>query len=130
MERATWEVHLKKSDFFLPPIALDSSRPLHAQIAGQIASAIRNGDAQAGARLPSTRTLAKLLGVSRNTVLAAYDILASEDLVRGERGSGMHVQGSARGALFELKDVIRESGYPVRVLGIGDGDGNPIYLRF
>ena len=119
-----------KSDLFLPQIILDRASSLQAQIAGQIARAIRGGQAEEGARLPSTRVMAKLLGVSRNTVLAAYDILVSEDLVDGERGSCMRVKGSTRAPWFGLRDAIRASGYPARVLGIEDGDGNPVYLRF
>ena len=59
----------RQRDLFLPPIALDrtSSSPLHLQVVRQIAHAIRNG-ASSGSRLPSSRVLARLLGVSRNTV--------------------------------------------------------------
>jgi DNA-binding GntR family transcriptional regulator len=39
--------------------------------------------------------MAGLLGVSRNTVLAAYDDLAADDLVRGRQGAGMRVTASA-----------------------------------
>ncbi|WP_138512928.1 PLP-dependent aminotransferase family protein [Rhodoferax bucti] len=51
-------------------------------------SAIRNGTLSAGARLPATRTLAQELGVSRNTVLYAYDQLSTEGFVQpGQRGT-------------------------------------------
>jgi GntR family transcriptional regulator/MocR family aminotransferase len=65
--------------FALPMIALDrgSCVPLHGQIYEQAADAIRSGVVQHGTRLPSTRLMAKLLQVSRNTVLAAYDNLAA-----------------------------------------------------
>lgn len=43
-------------------------------------TAIRDGTLGGGARLPATRTLAQELGVSRNTVLYAYDQLATEGL--------------------------------------------------
>lgn len=45
----------------------------------------------AGDRLPPTRTLAEELGVSRTTVVAAYDQLAAEGFVQGRTGSGIYV---------------------------------------
>jgi len=50
--------------------------------------AIRSGTLSAGARLPATRALALELGVSRNTVLYAYDQLSTEGFVQpGQRGT-------------------------------------------
>src|SRR5450755_3998598 len=85
----------------LPGILLDqtSGEPLYEQISRQIAQAIRQGKLGRGARLPSTRTMAHRLGVSRNTVLIAYETLAAEDLIRSERGSGAHVNNWAQVAL-------------------------------
>jgi DNA-binding GntR family transcriptional regulator len=120
---------------FLPPILLDgvSRVPLHRQIYGQIAQSIRCGAIPGQARLPSSRFMAKLLGVSRNTVLAAYDDLAADGLVRGEAGTGMRVNGSApaRGGMFlGLGHVIRAAHYPARVLALADPDDNPVYINF
>jgi GntR family transcriptional regulator/MocR family aminotransferase len=126
---------LSRPKSFVPPIALDraSDVPLHRQIHAQIAAAIRDGGVPSGARLPSSRTMARLLGVSRNTVLAAFDALASDDLLRGEHGAGMRVQSGAPApevTWFGLKQVIRAAGYPARVVRLSDPDGNPIYLRY
>jgi DNA-binding GntR family transcriptional regulator len=77
--------------------------------------------------------MARLLGVSRNTVLAAFDSLAADDLLRGERGAGMRVQNGAPVAemtWFGLRRVIREAGYPARVVALTDPDGNPLYIHF
>ena len=49
----------------------------------------------AGARLLSTRALARTLGVSRNTVLNAYDALAADALLAARRGSGTRVSRPA-----------------------------------
>ncbi|HEX3745284.1 MAG TPA: GntR family transcriptional regulator [Bryobacteraceae bacterium] len=126
---------MQRSRMFVPSITLDhaSDTPLHRQIYGQIAQAIRAGEVPRGARLPSSRTMARLLGVSRNTVLAAFDDLAADDLLRGERGAGMRVQGGAAApevTWFGLQQVIRAAGYPARVVTLADPDGNPIYLRY
>jgi DNA-binding transcriptional MocR family regulator len=111
--------------------AVDNARP---RVGHTFASPdFRAGEVPRGARLPSSRTMARLLGVSRNTVLAAFDDLAADDLLRGERGAGMRVQGGAAApevTWFGLQQVIRAAGYPARVVTLADPDGNPIYLRY
>jgi len=102
---------------------------LYRQIHRQIARAIRGGAVHYEARLPSTRVMAKLLGVSRNTVLAAYDELAAEGLLRGERGAGMRI-GSIVKTSLGLRQVIRAAGYPARVLALADPDGNPLLINY
>lgn len=120
---------------FVPSVSLDPMLdvPLHRQIYLQIAAGIREGAIPGGSRLPSSRALARLLGVSRNTVLAAFDALASDDLLRGERGSGVRVRNGASVpdvTLSGLRQVVHTSGYPARVVALCDPDGNPIYLRY
>jgi DNA-binding transcriptional regulator YhcF (GntR family) len=118
-------------DLFLPSIALDrhSSTPLHQQVVRQIARAIRNG-VPAGSRLPSSRVMARLLGVSRNTVMTAYDDLAATGLIQGRRGAGMLIAASGSGAMLATQHVLREAQYPVRTLRIADPDGTLLYLSF
>jgi GntR family transcriptional regulator/MocR family aminotransferase len=121
----------RERDLFLPSIILDraSSTPLHQQVRRQIAGAVRR--CTPGARLPSTRALARLLGVSRNTVLAAYDDLAADGLIQGRRGAGMLVTGAQRGAsAFDPRRVMREAQYPARTLSFLDLDGTPFYLVY
>ena len=76
------------------PIALrrEAAQPLHEQIADQIAAAVETGTARRGARIPSTRTLADLLGVSRGVVDEAYDILHSRGYLVVRPGSGTFVR--------------------------------------
>ena len=52
-----------------------------------------------GARLPSVRELAAKLGVSKSTVVEAYDRLAAEGVVAARRGSGFFVAEPARAAI-------------------------------
>ena len=115
---------------FLPPIELDrgASSPLHRQIGAQIARAVRDG-ADEGARLPSSRLLAKLLGVSRNTVLTAYDELAADGLIRGRRGAAMIVARRSAG-LPDVLRLLRDAQYPSRTLTITDPDGAELYLNY
>ncbi|MEP6635023.1 MAG: PLP-dependent aminotransferase family protein, partial [Luteimonas sp.] len=54
-------------------------------------SAMFSGRVGQGARLPPTRLLARDLGISRNTVLAAYEQLRAEGFLAGRVGSGSYV---------------------------------------
>ena len=53
--------------------------------------AILDGRVNAGARLPASRSLARELDLSRNTVLAAYEQLQAEGFLLGRVGSGSYV---------------------------------------
>ncbi|MBV1858866.1 MAG: PLP-dependent aminotransferase family protein [Nannocystaceae bacterium] len=63
--------------------ALDraASSPLFAQLANAVADGVRRGRLRPGEDLPGSRTLAKSLGVHRNTVVAAYRELESQGWV-------------------------------------------------
>lgn len=67
--------------------------PVRRQIAAWLASGIRDGEVAAGARLPSVRRLAELVGVHRNTAWEAYGELARQGLVRRVEGSGVYASG-------------------------------------
>lgn len=67
------------------------SREILRSLHRQLRAAIVDGRLQPGLRLPPTRTLAASLGVSRNTVIAAYDMLLSEGYVEGRKGAGTFV---------------------------------------
>lgn len=56
-----------------------------------------------GAKLPSIRGFATAMGVSKSTVVEAYDRLAAEGLVQARRGSGFYVAGHA--PPFALADL-------------------------
>lgn len=60
------------------PLDLDGSDTLHEQLARALPPSILQGGLKAGSRLPVTRDLAAELGVSRNTVLTAYEMLCAE----------------------------------------------------
>jgi GntR family transcriptional regulator/MocR family aminotransferase len=75
----------------------DGPGPLTSQIAGQLRDALADGRLATGERLPSTRTLAGNLGVSRTVVTAAYAQLFAEGWVEGRHGSGTYVAAGAPG---------------------------------
>ncbi len=75
---------LNHSDF---PVRM----PNHRRIYEVIRRAITTQILSAGERLPSTRSLADDLTVSRNTILAAFEQLLDEGYVASQTGSGTYV---------------------------------------
>lgn len=65
--------------------------PLRLQLEGELRRAIQNGRLVAGALLPSTRSLAADLGVSRGVVVEAYEQLLAEGYVIADAGSATRV---------------------------------------
>ncbi|MFC4685885.1 PLP-dependent aminotransferase family protein [Epilithonimonas pallida] len=59
----------------------ESKIPVYRQIAISIINAIRSGTLKAGTHLPSSRELAKKLGVHRKTVVAGYEELDAQDWI-------------------------------------------------
>jgi GntR family transcriptional regulator/MocR family aminotransferase len=76
-----------------PQIALDRSggAAMHRQLYDALRGAILGGAFAPGARLPSTRALAADLGVSRTTVLQAFDRLVGEGYATARSGGGTRV---------------------------------------
>ena len=103
------------------PFALDrtSNRPLADQLAGHIRGAAASGHLRAGERLPSTRALARSLGVSRTVTAAAYDQLYAEGWIAGRQGSGTFVLAAPPGAPEHRVESGREE----------DGDRDGLDLR-
>ena len=69
-------------------IELSSQGPRLLELHRQLRTAIVDGRLRPGLRLPSTRTLARVCGIGRNTAVAAYDLLRSEGYISSKRGSG------------------------------------------
>ncbi len=69
---------------------------LMKQLYRQLRHAVLEGRLEPEERLPSSRELARLLGVSRNVVLEVYEQLAAEGYVAPRRGSGTFVAPGAR----------------------------------
>ncbi|MGH9648798.1 MAG: GntR family transcriptional regulator [Bryobacteraceae bacterium] len=113
----------------MPPVALDraSPCPLHRQLYEAVAQAVRAGEIGRDSRLPSSRMMAKLLGVSRNTVLTAYETLAADGLILGKPGVGMRVIGRS---FLSPPRILREARYPEHTVSVADPDGNAVCLNF
>ena len=73
------------------PLQADSATPIYQQLYDYIRAAILAGQFQMGTQLPSTRALADELGISRNTILSAYDQLFAEGYLESVGGKGTFV---------------------------------------
>jgi GntR family transcriptional regulator/MocR family aminotransferase len=73
----------------------DSDQPLRSQLETGLRDAIRDGRLPAGERLPSSRELARELGVSRGLVQECYGQLLSEGYLDSQVGSATRVAARA-----------------------------------
>mgnify|MGYP001042079047 CR=1 FL=1 len=86
----------KASAALVPVIAIDrrADRSLHRQISDAFRDAILRGELRSGQRIPSTRLLAEELGISRISVISAYEELTAEGYFETRAGSGTFVSHS------------------------------------
>ncbi|MEV6985541.1 PLP-dependent aminotransferase family protein [Sphaerisporangium sp. NPDC051017] len=75
------------------PLTLDRNAPvpLAVQLGDQLRDGVRAGMLRSGERLPSSRSLARLLDVSRTVVTEAFQQLYAEGWLEGRHGSGTYV---------------------------------------
>ncbi|WP_309090744.1 PLP-dependent aminotransferase family protein [Phenylobacterium sp.] len=86
--------------------------PVIRQVYDQVRDAIHAGALKPGGRLPSSRDLARRLGVARASVVAAYDLLLAEGYAEGRPGSGTYVCGDLSGVLDLKAPRIAPDGPP------------------
>lgn len=87
---AAWELLL--------PVTATPVRRRGRMLRSALREAVRSGRLAPGTRLPSSRELARDLGVSRGLVTGAYEQLAAEGYLRSGRGSGTWVGGAVQAA--------------------------------
>jgi GntR family transcriptional regulator len=93
-----------------------SATPLYMQLARKLAAAIRNGSWHTGDALPSERTLASVLSVSRITARQAMALLVEERLIRRVQGAGTFVAPCIDDAFASAPGLVA-----MRHLSAGDG---------
>ncbi len=78
---------------FFPPFKVDFTRsiPIHRQLYDWYQAAVADGRLRPGQRVPSTRSLAAELGVSRAPVLAAFEQLLAEGYFEAIIGAGTRI---------------------------------------
>lgn len=103
------------------------------RIVARIERSIEEGLLQPGRRMPSLRAAALEYGVSKNTMVEAYDRLVALGRLEARRGAGFYVRAPGRNAIeappahmaeaIDIVSLLREQlrqTHPVRV-----GDGRP-----
>jgi GntR family transcriptional regulator / MocR family aminotransferase len=89
----------------LPP--RNSKTSVYRWLYASLQTEILEGRLRSGARLPATRDLARQYGLSRGTIVSAFELLKSEGYLQGTVGSGTYVSRTLPESLFQ---VTRASG--------------------
>lgn len=98
------------TDALIAELDLDPQSPQHLylQVSQGLARLIRSHRFSANAALPSERTLAEKLGISRITARKAIDALVSEGLVERRHGSGNFISPRLEQPLTRLSTFTEE----------------------
>ena len=86
--------------------------PLYLQLYRELREAIETGRFHSKARLPSSRSLAQDLGLSRKTVVDAFEQLTAEGYLESSVGSGTYVSGVLPQPLLSAQMRKSRSGNP------------------
>lgn len=99
-----------------------SAKPLQAQVFDQVRAIILEGKLKAGMGLPPSRLMAERLGISRNTVNAAYERLAAEGYVKARGTAGLFVEPIPPDSLL----LIQRGGQPLTNGPVPDAVSEPL----
>lgn len=86
-------------------ISRNSKEKIYEQIFNQLVHLIHNGSLEAGDHLPSSRELAKTLGVNRTTVIRVYEELGAQGYVESSPGSYTTVR--KKQSIVQMSDMPR-----------------------
>lgn len=114
-----------------------STTPVYLQVAHQLIEAIQRGYLINGLKLPGTRRMGNLLGMHRNTVVAAYAELETQGWIAVRPNSGAFVRHKKPDKPRELRSAVMEgtayptqTGFPYRTWAVLDNPfdrGNASY---
>ena len=115
----------------------DDGQPVYVRLYAQLREAILTGRAAAGTRLPASRVLAAELGLSRNTVVAAYTRLTDEGYAHARGGAGVYVASvlpedaafaalASPDALETMPPVLSARGRQLAAMGLEGGSACPM----
>ena len=97
-------------------LQLDGTGPLYRQVYRSLRDEILSGRIASGERVPSTREIAGLLNVSRNTAVAAYEQLLAEGYISARLGAAGTVVSS----------ILPPDGYALRRALAGSASPAPL----
>lgn len=72
-------------------LTIKDNEPIYIQIQRHIEESIARGELKKDSKLPSTREASKILNISRNSVISAYEELESKGIISTKRGVGTFV---------------------------------------
>jgi GntR family transcriptional regulator/MocR family aminotransferase len=108
----------------------DSAGSQSSRVHAGLRTAILDGRLAAGLRLPSSRALAEQLGVRRNAVVVAYELLLSDGLAEARVGDGTYVAAQVpRGPATADPVALAEAIAPRGPFAVGCTTVDPILLR-
>ncbi len=87
----------------------NSAVPMHQQLTTQISQAVLSGHLPSGLRLPASRDLAIKLGVSRTTVVTAFQQLITEGYLESRVGAGTFVGSNLTKQILKLASMPGQS---------------------
>jgi len=82
-------------------LTINKDEPIYIQLERHIIDGIKKGELKKDSKLPSTREASKLLNISRNSVIAAYEELESKGIIATKRGIGTFI-------IMEIKNIYEE----------------------
>jgi len=81
----------------------EAQTPLYAQVINQIKEMVENNVLKPGTKLPSTRTMAEMLGVNRSTIYNAYQELWAQGYLESRPGSYSRIRKRYKMATLDRK---------------------------
>lgn len=76
-------------------LIIHNDKPIYEQIVNHVKHSIQTNMITPDSKLPSTRELSQVLGVSRNTVVLAYENLEADSIIYTKKGKGTFITESA-----------------------------------
>lgn len=110
---------MKQTPWLAFSIDRSAKTPVFEQICSSIRERVISGDLAEGTKLPPTRVFATELGVSRSTIITAYDQLVAEGYLRSVQGSGYmicalgEVELAKRNTSKRIKRVDEQTRLPI-----------------
>ena len=82
-------------------LIIDKNEPIYVQIEKHILAGINCGELKKDSKLPSTREVGKLLNISRNSVISAYEKLESMGIITTKKGIGTFISIEGENESYE-----------------------------
>ncbi|MEG0306501.1 MAG: PLP-dependent aminotransferase family protein [Clostridium sp.] len=103
-------------------LTINNEEPIYIQIERHITLGIKRGELKKNSKLPSTRESSKLLGISRNSVISAYEDLESKGIIITKPGIGtfilMEYETQCQEYNVDFLSKVNDYGYTLRNLDI------------